>query len=202
MMYVGSPLSLELMRAYRTPDTVIDMPASMANPDGPWVVRQQPLGGDRGGPGMTNTTKVLLAAGGVAVVGTAAFVLLRGRRSASFRGLPSKPWHQQWWSEQRPIRQKQAIEKWYAEAGRGVMSDVADLVNAYGGEPEAGKALGRGLYQQHRTLQSNFFRALPDMFGEYVRQADQFGTDARNEAAVALARKLVECSKSEPLPFI
>lgn len=44
-MYVGSPLSLELMRAYWTPGSaVIDMPASMANPDGPWVVRQRPLG--------------------------------------------------------------------------------------------------------------------------------------------------------------
>lgn len=151
---------------------------------------------------MTNTTKALLAVGGVAVVGTTAIVLLRSRRSASLRGLPSQPWHHEGWKELKPQRRQQAVERWYEEAGRGVMSDVADLVNAYGGEGDAGKALGRGLYRQHRTLQSNFFRALPEMFGEYVRQADQFGTDARNEAAVRLARKLETCAKGEPLPFI
>lgn len=151
---------------------------------------------------MERTTKILLGAGGVIVTGIAAVLAFRRRRSASLRGLPSQPWHSEVWSDLRPRRRQQAIDEWYEQSGRSVMSDVADLVNAYGGEADAGKALGRGLYHQHRTLQSNFFRALPEMFGEYVRQADRFGTDMRNEAAVRLARKLEACSKSEPLPFI
>ena len=79
------------------------------------------------------------------------------------------------------------------------MDDVGEFVNAYDAERDVGKALGQGLIRQHRTLQSNFFRALPYMLKEYAANA---GTDARNEAAVRLAGKLAKCTEGEFLPFI
>lgn len=151
---------------------------------------------------METPTKILLAAGGLVVAGAAVAIALRRSRRASFFGLPSKPWHSDVWDDLKPHRRQQAIQEWYEQSGRSIMSDVAEFVNTMGGESEAGRALGRGLYRQHRTLQSNFFRALPDLFAEYVRQAEQFGTDPRNEAAVRLARKLEQCARSEPLPFL
>lgn len=156
---------------------------------------------------METITKALLIVGGVAVAGAAAAAWLR-RRSlpitlpTAFHGLPSQPWRQEEWKEFSRDEQKDATQRWYDEAGYGIMTDVGDLVNAYNGERDAGKALGRGLYRQHRTLQSEFFRALPFMLKEYTNLADQFGTDARNEHAVKLARKLEKCTKDEPLPFI
>jgi len=152
---------------------------------------------------MQTTTKALLIVGGVAAAGAAAASWLRRRAlptTTPFYGLPSQPWHdKERWTKLGRVRQDEATQRWYDEAGYGVMTDVADLVNAYGGEKDAGKALGRGLARQHRTLQSNFFRALPHMLRVYSETA---GTDLRNEAAVKLARKLEECTKDEFLSFV
>lgn len=145
------------------------------------------------------TPHVLL---GTAVVATAAVLLTRHFRKSGLADLPHQPWHDERWKTLPQSRREPAVKQWYEEAGKSVMDDVGDLVNAMGGEAEAGKALGAGLYRQHRTLQSNFFRALPHMLNEYARRGEQFGTDARNEAAVKMAKKLAICAKDEFLPFI
>lgn len=134
----------------------------------------------------------------VATVAGAGAFWLYNRRSKQLSDLPPKPWHSDAWKELKQHRRDQAVNEWYEQSGKAIMDDVSDLVNAYNSEQEAGKALGRGLAHQHRTLQSNFFRALPHMLTEYAKT----GTDARNESAVKLAHKLASSLEGEFLPFI
>lgn len=151
---------------------------------------------------MKDTTKAFLIVGGIAVAG-AAIASLRRRATLPagppFYGLPPKPWHDEEIRDRLSREQrKRAEQQWYEEAGNSIMSDTSELVA--GNEEDAGRALGAGLYRQHRTLQQSFFRALPFLFDEYVKRAETYGTDIRNEAAVNLARRLRACAK-EPLPF-
>ena len=61
------------------------------------------------------------------------------------------------------------------------------------------KALAKAMANNHPTLQQTYMRHCIDFIRE---MAEKTYTDARNEAAVATAKKLMEYAKDAYLPFI
>jgi len=83
------------------------------------------------------------------------------------------------------------------EAVRDAMSKLIDETNTMGYEAEVVQGIAEGLRVSHRTLQQNFVRA----FVTAMKTYGESQTDLRNEAAVAVAKKIGELDE-EHLPFI
>jgi len=81
--------------------------------------------------------------------------------------------------------------------GFRLSKELCDAVNV-GDECSFGRALAIGFANQHRTLQQSFFRA----FCAFLHYYKDTRTDARNEAAVEMAKKWFAVSQDQTLPFI
>ena len=86
------------------------------------------------------------------------------------------------------------------EAVRDAMSKLIDETNTMGYEEEVVQGIVEGLRVSHRTLQQNFMRS----FVKAMKPYGEFKTDFRNEAAVALGKKIGELGEDSDnhLPFI
>ena len=84
------------------------------------------------------------------------------------------------------------------EAVRDTVSKLLDETNTIGYDDEVIQGILEGFRVSHRTLQQNFMRV-------FVRAMKTYGesqADQRNEAAVALGKKIGELGDKEHLPFI
>lgn len=85
-------------------------------------------------------------------------------------------------------------------AVKNAVIELVDQTNTMGYENEVVEGIVAGLQGSHRTLQQSFVRALVKAMKEY----GESHTDLRNEAAVALAKKIGELGDENDshLPFI
>ena len=91
-----------------------------------------------------------------------------------------------------------ALEK--AAELKGAMTIIFKQLNIMGEEEFVTNCISDIITHEHRTLQANFFRMLMGICKNYVEHAKKFGSDARNEAAVELAKKIVALDAY--IPFI
>lgn len=81
------------------------------------------------------------------------------------------------------------------ESAKKVAEDVLQLVNSYGVDAET---FAETICNAHRTLQQSTMR----LFIATIHEMAKNNTDARNEQAVELAKKIAEIAQDYPLPLI
>lgn len=89
--------------------------------------------------------------------------------------------------EEREALIKERTQQEADELGR----KLSDFVNTFN-DAEVAEALGRAVRNQHRTLQQNTMRFVISLLQGWARDLEENRYDARNEATVRLAKKLLE----------
>ena len=75
---------------------------------------------------------------------------------------------------------------------------IEDVCNVMGDSFVKGRAVGELLTHSHRTLQRS---AILYFLGAIVAMSEQKWTDARNETAIATAKKIAQMVRDGELPF-
>ena len=79
------------------------------------------------------------------------------------------------------------------------VQNIINTGNTMGNEDLIAQGIFEGLINSHKTLQQCFMKSFIMAMKQY-HDADYY--DARNEASVKLAGKIVELAEDHPLPFI